>query len=88
MNRQVTITNGAALAFVCCFLGVFVALGLLWHTARNLEQERAQRQRQDDAAFLANCRNREHEIAVINRLLHLPPTGVDCSKLAVFSHDK
>jgi hypothetical protein len=80
------VPRGAVIGLIVCFLGLFAVVLFLFFDNRALEQERQDRQKQVSAAFLTNCMNREHEVAIIFRRLGLPPTGVRCAELPVFKH--
>jgi hypothetical protein len=77
------VTRGVLVGLIVCIAGLVAAISLLFVQNRALEQERQDRARQDVASFLKNCRNREREIAAINKVLGLPPTGVNCMNLPV-----
>jgi len=80
VSRRVLIGMGI------CIIALFISILLLYLNGRALEQERQDRQKQVNAAFLTNCMNREHEVGVIYRKLGLPPTGVRCLELPVFTN--
>lgn len=84
-RREVILTRGALLGFAIFTVCIILGAGFAFWDARNLEQERQERRRQINQAFLTNCRNREREVAAINKRIGLPPTGVNCRKLPVFN---
>ncbi len=83
--RHLEITNGALVAFSVCIILLIGVAAFLIYQDWQLGNERHERQQQVNAAFLLNCTNREREIGQLRRKLGMPPTGVNCSHLPVFT---
>ncbi len=82
--RNLTITNGAFVAFSVCLVMLIAVAAFLVYQDWQLGNERGERRRQVNEAFLLNCMNREREIGQLRRKLGLPPTRVKCTSLPVF----